>query len=209
VAHVILKNMRRYATRGHVFERGKAQTVSPAVALAIEEDPVQSERFKVHLSLEERNVLATPVELSPLERDTLRQEGTDTDEDEHVLTEAEKLEMVREAIDNLDVDVPSNFTGDGRPDARALTKALGWQVTSAMRDAAIGPHPKDVDPGAGRLEAADTGHTGGRLRITRGHKVTPTPEPVVPVVPAAAEGNGEGADEESESDQSERDAVEV
>jgi hypothetical protein len=61
MAHVILKKMRRYNVFDHVFERGKVHPVDPALALKIEEDPEKSERFKVHLTLEERNLLAQGV----------------------------------------------------------------------------------------------------------------------------------------------------
>jgi hypothetical protein len=52
---------------------------------------------------------------------------------------ADRLEAIKGAIAELDIDVESNFTKSGLPDARALTAILGWQVTSNERDQAMAP----------------------------------------------------------------------
>lgn len=45
---------------------------------------------------------------------------------------------IREAADQLDPDVESHFTADGRPSAEAVSKALGKEVTQHQVDVALG-----------------------------------------------------------------------
>ncbi|QIG76980.1 hypothetical protein EVC30_152 [Rhizobium phage RHph_Y1_11] len=49
---------------------------------------------------------------------------------------AYRLKVIAGAIGALDLDNENHWTNDGRPDARALTKLLGWQVTGVDRDTA-------------------------------------------------------------------------
>jgi hypothetical protein len=45
---------------------------------------------------------------------------------------------IREAADQLDPDVESNFTADGRPSAEAISKALGETISQHKVDVALG-----------------------------------------------------------------------
>lgn len=53
-------------------------------------------------------------------------------------TYAERKEAMLEAFTALDLDVESNFTKAGLPDARALTAILGWTVTAEERNQVFG-----------------------------------------------------------------------
>lgn len=225
MASLTLKKMRRYNTRGIMFERGVVTPVEPHIALEVEEDPVQSERFVVKLSSDERLALSQRSSgeraRDELDSEIRREPHIEPTENqtEKVLTEGEKLEAVRRAMDELDPDNEEHFTNAGKPDARALTQILGWNVTAALRDAALGTHPKDELAREGRtnpdIPAEDAGRS-GRIRITRGAPTAAKQEAGEKAAKqAGVEGNGEGQDgeenEESaeEDDQSKSGAVEV
>ena len=50
--------------------------------------------------------------------------------------DANRLTEMVEAIAGLDRDNPKHFLGDGKPDARAISSAIGSRVTKEERDAA-------------------------------------------------------------------------
>ena len=50
--------------------------------------------------------------------------------------QAEALDDIVNAIHSLDKSVAEYWTGEGKPQAKALAKLLGWPVTAAERDTA-------------------------------------------------------------------------
>lgn len=127
MATATLKTLNRYTIAGHTFERGVAKTIPYDLAMRLSEHPLASERLAIKIS---------PAEHA--ENYGKEPEAPAEDSAPKVLTDAEKLDAIKAAVSELDVDNPDHFTKSGLPDARALTSVLGWQVTSAMRDKAMG-----------------------------------------------------------------------
>ncbi len=73
-------------------------------------------------------------------------------------TRAGVNEAILEAMDQLDVDTEGHYNKDGKPDARALTSILGWQVTKQDRDAALAAAAGDT---------ARPAHTPSNITIVR------------------------------------------
>jgi hypothetical protein len=71
------------------------------------------------------------------ESDDLKDEETPETKDKKPKARQEVTDAILKAIGQLDVDAKDSFLSDGRPDARALSKVLGWQVTSNERDEAL------------------------------------------------------------------------
>lgn len=66
--------------------------------------------------------------------------GQGAAEDEVIVPEEgsqERLDAILEAAAELDPDDETNYTNAGLPDARALSKVLGWTVTAAERNKAF------------------------------------------------------------------------
>jgi hypothetical protein len=121
MATVTLRNLNRLrAADGTLFERGVAKEMSAAKAKTYEDN----DRFHVRYAPgEDRNVEAAPVVTDgPSKKPTSR---------------AEIIAAIQGAIDQLDINNESHYTTSGKPDARALTSILGWQVTGEERDAAL------------------------------------------------------------------------
>jgi hypothetical protein len=113
---VILQRPNRVNVMGQMFERGVVTPVSQEIARALEENP----RFIVKWAKgEDQNA---PDEDTGPKKPVVRQK---------------RMSMIRAAIDQLSEDDEKVWTKDGRPDARALSKILGWTVTNQERDEAL------------------------------------------------------------------------
>lgn len=124
MATAILKKNgpRRINTHGHIFERGVEQTVSAEVGRSLEND----DRFDVRFDKAE---LAAPLAAS--------QQQSGSEKPSRPESKEARIAAIRDAIGELDEDNEDHWTNDGKPDARALTSILGWQVTSDERDDAL------------------------------------------------------------------------
>lgn len=107
---------------GHKFTRGvtKVDTVSYDDAMALQQD----KRFKVEITPDEHVTAANS-------RASGENAGAKPRDKKKLYA------AINGAIGMLSLDDESNYTADGRPDARALTKVLGYQITAADRDAAM------------------------------------------------------------------------
>lgn len=65
-------------------------------------------------------------------------DGHSSEEKIAALQEKSVSEKIREAADQLDPDVESNFTVDGRPSAEAISQALRKEVSQHTVDVALG-----------------------------------------------------------------------
>lgn len=102
-------------TQGHRFMNGVETPVSFAVAKELENDL----RFEV--KFQDGEVDDTP----------------DEEPGGRPANKADRLAAIQDAIGQLDDDNDDHFTAEGKPDARALTSILGWQVTAKERDEAM------------------------------------------------------------------------
>lgn len=115
---VILKKPNRVNTLGMMFDRGVVTPVSGEIASALEDN----ERFIVKWDRGEREgVLAEEAASGP----------------RMPAARSKRLTLIRAAIDKLSPDDEGVWTKDGRPDARALSRLLGWTVTNEERDMAL------------------------------------------------------------------------
>jgi hypothetical protein len=130
----------RIFTQGYLFERNAPRDDIP---MDVCRELLQDKRFKIDLVAGE--AIRQP-----------SQEGKgDMKGRPGVL--ADRLDAIRDAIADLNVDDDDNFTADGKPDARILTSMLGWQVTSEERDLALKP----------KLPAGDAKPARGKITLTR------------------------------------------
>lgn len=148
MARATLTGPNRLMIHNTIFEKGVPTPVPTDIARFLEADV----RFEVEFDDEDEAAV--------------QDEGAGDGETEPAkLTNEQKMEAIRDAVANLDPDDESNWTKDGKPDARALTKLLKFQVTSAERDKALGA-PSEEKKGnivirrkaeAGAGEPIDTG----------------------------------------------------
>lgn len=124
MAYGTTKELRAIAIGGKTFIQGEHTPLSYDEAMEFSKD----DRLKITISPQEH--------AANFGRAASEEPQTPT-VPEVKMTEAQQIEAIKVAIDNLDMDDTSNWTQSGMPDARALTKALGWQVTSALRDKAM------------------------------------------------------------------------
>jgi hypothetical protein len=136
----------RLNTAGYLFEKGiPVRDVPTSVAEELEEHERYGEHFSVRydkgeqdapipVSQTAKKVAAAPQEAGEGEG---AGEGEEANAGKRPSTEKERLAAIAQAIDDLDPDVEGNFTSTGKPDARALTSVLGWQVTGVDRDKAL------------------------------------------------------------------------
>ena len=139
MSHVTLKFPLTYTLPKHpTFHKGVKTPVPHELAVALDGNP----NFDVELSVQAAGEVVVTKGKRPK-------------------SPAEVSVEILEAAAQLDVEDEASFTADGKPDARALTKILGWQVTSADRDEAM---TKAVKKGGVRIvrkskteEGLDTG----------------------------------------------------
>lgn len=150
-----LRYPNRLSIHGILFEKDAPAPVPIPVDVArkLEDD----DRF--HIKFAPEDLVAAPAAVQVAEG------GRPTDH-------GARINAIMVAIEELDAEVDENFTTDGRPDARALTSALGWQVLSAERDEA---HNKMT--GAGDPEKATVPRRGG-VTIVRKPRPAAPPEPL-------------------------------
>lgn len=147
MARATLTGPNRLMIHNTIFEKGVSTPVPTDVAQLLDADV----RFEVEFDDEDRAELT--------------EAGEDPAGKPAELTPDQKMEAIRDAVASLDPDDETNWTKDGKPDARALTKLLKFQVTSADRDKALGAPSEEKkgnivirrkhDAGAG--EPIDTG----------------------------------------------------
>lgn len=147
MARATLTGPNRLMIYNTIFEKGVPTPIYTDIARFLEADV----RFEVEFD-DDDNIVQPEAE-------------DDTGGEPPKLTHEQKMEAIRDAVANLDPDDESNWTKDGKPDARALTKLLKFQVTSAERDKALGA-PSEEKKGnivirrkaeAGAGEPIDTG----------------------------------------------------
>lgn len=131
------KGLNRIHVYGHLFLSGIPQPVSNAVATQIETGEYEAQ-FKVV-------------------REKLDPTPAPTSKSTRPADAATRVDMIRDAMLELDEDVDSNWTTNGKPDARALTSILGWQVTSEDRDAAVKDEGQTLTRSARRSAARGGG----------------------------------------------------
>lgn len=141
---------RRINTHGHIFERGVDQTVSAEVGRSLENDA----RFDVKFDKAE---LAVPLAAS--------QQQSGSEKPQRPESKEARIAAIRDAIGELDEDNEDHWTNDGKPDARALTSILGWQVTSPERDEALA-QPDGQKLATEQAAAGGKGRRGG-VKIVR------------------------------------------
>lgn len=150
------KGPRSIMTLGVVFVREVPERVDAATARTLQVD----DRFLVEFEPGETEVTGVVDAGVPVVR-TKPESMT------------QRLQMIRDAADELSVDVEENFTSDGKPSAIALTKALGWQVTKEDRDRAMSISQANEQL-AREKSGGTTTHTGG-VTIRRSARVEPLP----------------------------------
>ncbi len=101
------------------------------------------------------------------------------------------LQAIRDAASDLDIDDDANFDRHGKPDHRALSDKLGFPVSAAERDRALGIGQRSAS--IGQLESADGRvEKKGGVNIKRAAapaKAAPAPEPAVdPTTQGAIDG---------------------
>src|SRR3954467_13510248 len=113
MAQATLKSpLKRYSLGGVIFEAEVPKTVDMEFYRMYEDNP------RLHFKLDSSDHAALAVD----------------DKTGRPRDKMTRIEAIRNAIDELDEDADDAWMKDGRPDARALTSALGWQVTSQERD---------------------------------------------------------------------------
>lgn len=149
---------RRLNIRGHIFEREQPLPVDIGVASALRGD----DRFRVEVPA---GVTLPAAPAAPAEPAA-------------PTGKAAKMQAILAAIDELDEDNEAHWTNDGKPDARALTSILGYQVTSAERNEAMKIAASDNPPAPA-----------GNVRVVRrGKKTGDEAAPVVETPSDDAEG---------------------
>jgi hypothetical protein len=128
VPEITLLKPRRLFIHGVMFERGKPKMASAAIGRTLDGRP----NVKVDWTK------TGPVEPGPVEEAR--------DADGRPKDKATRIEAIRDAMTKLDPDNESHYTRSGKPDARALTEILGWQVSAADRDEALAIEPGPDDP---------------------------------------------------------------
>lgn len=111
------------------FHRGDLHLrkgVNENVPLHLVQDLIGDKRFVIDL---EGESLSAAVEHAA-------QLVTETDDGGVPKDKLHRLRLIAGAIPALDLDNEAHWTNSGKPDARALTQLLGWQVTSIDRDEA-------------------------------------------------------------------------
>jgi hypothetical protein len=174
----------RLNTMGYLFEKGiPVRDVPTSVAEELEEHDRYGEHFSVRYDKGEQDA-PIPVSQTAKKAAAAPQEageGDDAGEGEgegqeasagkRPSTEKERLAAIAQAIDDLDPDVEGNFTSTGKPDARALTSVLGWQVTGVDRDKAL----KSMGHADVKRGDAETAKPARNVTVTRRSK-TQDPE---------------------------------
>jgi hypothetical protein len=121
------------------FRKGVATPVTPDVAEALEEN----DRFLVKrapaLVVDAAAAVVVGQSLTPT-----ASQPTSPPNAGKPPTKALRMKAIQVAAADLDINDEGNFTTDGRPSATALTRKLGWQVTSAERDDALKVYAKDT-----------------------------------------------------------------
>jgi hypothetical protein len=112
---------KRLSVLGVVLERDKPRMVSPEVARILDR------RWSANCRVDWRKT-------GPVEEPEVEQEEAP---DGRPADKQQRLAAIRAAVDKLDPDDESHFTRTGKPDARALSEILGWQVTAEERDEAM------------------------------------------------------------------------
>ncbi|QXN72629.1 hypothetical protein RCZAHN_20 [Rhodobacter phage RcZahn] len=143
---VATKTLNRLSMGGRIYTKAPIP-VSYEEALALSEDPrlqvtiTQAEHAAYHAkrALEPEAPVTDPTTTDPDDEDDDTSGGATEPTDP-----AERQEAIIAAAAELDPDDESNYTQAGLPDARALSKVLGWTVTAEERNTAFGAK-KEVD----------------------------------------------------------------
>jgi hypothetical protein len=113
---------------GRIWERGVEVPVELAEARVLHKDG----RFQINGLFEALDAAALAPEAEPVADKTAAAEGG-RPSDTAILYAA-----IREAADQLDVDVEDKFTDAGKPQVDALEKLLGYAITADEIDQAMG-----------------------------------------------------------------------
>lgn len=192
---VATKTLNRLSLSGRIFTKAPIK-ISYEEALALDEDPrlnvviTQAEHAAYHakraLEPSQPEAPATDPVTDPADQDD------DTDNTEPT-DPAERQEAIIAAAAELDPDDESNYTQAGLPDARALSKVLGWTVTAEERNTAFGAKKEtDVPEGGekpkGKIvirrkgeETLDTGAAAADANADAGGVADPSTEGAVEV----------------------------
>lgn len=115
-----------YRMKGAKFEKGVRTNVSLPVAAYL----MALENFYVDLNGASMAEVQESISVS-------REERRKPEDGDQVMRDIQRM------ADLLDPETESNFLKDGRPDARALSRMLGYTVTAEERDEALGYDDED------------------------------------------------------------------